>query len=297
MKKKRVISITIVVIILIIMLIVANFNKKEKTLNNNFKILTSFYPIYIMTQNITDGAKNIEVSNMSDVNVGCIHDYSLTTSDLRKFETTDVFIENGKDLETFTENIVSLYPDIKIIESAEDVSNIIEDEDEKNAHIWLSIDNYIMQINKIADKLAEANAENEAIYFDNAKEYTQKLYTLKQEYSNIKNNQEKKAVCLNEALEYLLEDLNIKGINIQSDHEQSTISAETMKEIIEKMKAENIKVIFIDKYDNKNVAELLANETNASIYTLNSAMTGNDDKDSYLDIMKENLEIIKNIDF
>ena len=297
MKKKRVISITIVVIILIIMLIVANFNKKEKTLNNNFKILTSFYPIYIITQNITDGAKNIEVSNMSDVNVGCIHDYSLTTSNLRKFETTDVFIENGKDLETFTENIVSLYPDIKIIESAEDVSNIIEDEDEKNAHIWLSIDNYIMQINKIADKLAEANAENEAIYFDNAKEYTQKLYTLKQEYSNIKNNQEKKAVCLNEALEYLLEDLNIKGINIQSDHEQSTISAETMKEIIEKMKAENIKVIFIDKYDNKNVAELLANETNASIYTLNSAMTGNGDKDSYLDIMKENLEIIKNIDF
>ncbi len=297
MKKKRVIAITIVVIILIIMLIVANFNKKEKTLNNNFKILTSFYPIYIMTQNITDGAKNIEVSNMSDVNVGCIHDYSLTTSDLRKFETTDVFIENGKDLETFTENIVSLYPDIKIIESAEDVSNIIEDEDEKNAHIWLSIDNYIMQINKIADKLAEENTENEAIYFDNAKEYTQKLYTLKQEYSNIKNNQEKKAVCLNEALEYLLEDLNIKGINIQSDHEQSTISAETMKEIIEKMKAEDIKVIFIDKYDNKNVAELLANETNASIYTLNSAMTGNDDKDSYLDIMKENLEIIKNIEF
>ena len=297
MKKKRVIAITIVVIILIILLIVANFNRKEKTLNNNFKILTSFYPIYIMTQNITDGAKNIEVSNMSDVNVGCIHDYSLTTSDLRKFETTDVFIENGKDLETFTENIVSLYPDIKIIESAEDVSNIIEDEDEKNAHIWLSIDNYIMQINKIADKLAEENAENEAIYFNNAKEYTQKLYTLKQEYSNIKNNQEKKAVCLNEALEYLLEDLNIKGINIQSDHEQLTISAETMKEIIEKMKAENIKVIFIDKYDNKNVAELLANETNASIYTLNSAMTGNDDKDSYLDIMKENLETIKNIDF
>lgn len=297
MKKKKVIAITIVVIILIIMLIVANFNRKEKNLNNNFKILTSFYPIYIMTQNITDGAKNIEVSNMSDVNVGCIHDYSLTTSDLRKFETTDVFIENGKDLETFTENIVSLYPDIKIIESAEDVSNIIEDEDEKNAHIWLSIDNYIMQINKIADKLAEANAENEAIYCDNAKEYTQKLYTLKQEYSNIKNNQEKKAVCLNEALEYLLEDLNIKGINIQSDHEQSTISAETMKEIIEKMKAENIRVIFIDKYDNKNVAELLANETNASIYTLNSAMTGNDDKDSYLDIMKENLETIKNIHF
>ena len=297
MKKKNVIIISIVVIILIIMLIIANLNRQEKKRDDNFKILTSFYPIYIMTQNITEGAKNIEVSNMSDINVGCIHDYSLTTSDLRKFETTDVFIENGKDLERFTENIVNLYPNIKIIESAEDVTHIIEDEEEKNAHIWLSIDNYIMQINKIADELSNSNTENEAIYLDNAKKYTQKLYTLKQEYSNINNEKEKKAVCLNEALEYLLEDLNIDGINIQSDHEQSSISAETMKEIIDQMKQENIKVIFIDKDDNKNVAELLANETNAQIYTLNSAMTGNDDRDSYLNIMKENLEVIKNIEF
>ena len=297
MRKKQIFIASIVVIILIIVLIVANFNRKEKGVESDFKILTSFYPIYIMTQNITEGARNVELSNMSDVNVGCIHDYTLTTADLRKFETTDIFIENGKDLEKFTENIVSLYPDMKIIESAEDVENIIEDEEEKNAHIWLSVDNYIMQVNKITDELVKSNVENQLVYLNNAKEYTQKLYTLKEEYSSIKGETEKKAVCLNEALEYLLRDVNITGINIQSDHEQSSISAEAMKEIIEKMKAENIKVIFIDKNDNQNVAELLANETGAKVYTLNSAMSGNDNKDEYLNIMRENLEVLKSINF
>ena len=123
------------------------------------------------------------------------------------------------------------------------------------------------------------------------------MYNLKQEYSNIKDEKVKKAVCLNEALEYLLKDFNIEGISLQTDHEQSSISAETMRKIIDKMKDENIKVIFIDKDDNKNVAELLANETDAKIYTLNSAMTGNNDKDSYLNIMKENLETLKNVEF
>ena len=297
MKKKYIYIISIIIVILILELIVANFNRKDKTLNNNFKILTSFYPIYIMTLNIVDGAQNIEINNMSDINTGCIHDYSLTTADLRKFETTDVFVENGKDLEKFTENIIKLYPDIKIIESAENVVNVIEDEEEKNAHIWLSIDNYIMQVNKISEELSEMNIENKEIYLDNAKKYIQKLNILKQEYSNIKNGEVKKVVCLNEALEYLIKDLDITAINIRTDHEQSSISAEMMKETINKMKKENIKVIFIDKYDNKNVAELLANETNAKIYTLNSAMTGNNNKDDYLNIMKENLEIIKNIEF
>ena len=297
MKKKSIYIASIIVIILIIVLIIANLNRPEKTVNKNFKILTSFYPIYIMTQNIVDRANNIEISNMSDINVGCIHDYSLTTLDLRKLERTDVFIENGKDLESFTKNISNLYPNVKIIESAESVTNIIEDEEEKNSHIWLSIDNYIMQVNKIAEELAKINIENEEIYLDNAKIYTKKLYNLKQEYSNIKDEKVKKAVCLNEALEYLLKDFNIEGISLQTDHEQSSISAETMRTIIDKMKDENIKVIFIDKDDNKNVAELLANETDAKIYTLNSAMTGNNDKDSYLNIMKENLETLKSIEF
>lgn len=42
---------------------------KENSNNENYKIVTSFYPIYIMTYNITDEANNVELTNMADANV------------------------------------------------------------------------------------------------------------------------------------------------------------------------------------------------------------------------------------
>lgn len=41
---------------------------KENKNNENYKIVTSFYPVYIMTYNITYGASNVELANMADAN-------------------------------------------------------------------------------------------------------------------------------------------------------------------------------------------------------------------------------------
>ena len=295
MKKKF--YIILIIVVLIIGIIIANFNKKIEKKDNDFKILTSFYPIYIMTLNITEGAKNIKVDNMAESNTGCIHDYTLNTADLKKFENSNIFIENGKDLEQFTENIKELYPNVEIIDSAENIEKLIESEEEKNPHIWLSIDNYISQVNTIAENLSKIDLENKDIYIENSNNYINKLRNLNDKFEILRDINNKKAVCLNEALEYLLEDLKINAFSISTDHEQSALSAETIKKIIDKMKEENIKVIFIDKEDNKNIATTLSNETGAKVVTLNSAMNGENNKDEYLNIMMENLEVLKNVEF
>lgn len=295
MKKRNILISFLIVAILVIFIVLANLLKKEKNKNKNFKILTSFYPIYVMTLNITDGADNVEVSNMAEHLTGCIHDYTLNTSDLRKFESADIFIQNGQGLESFTDKIIGLYPDVEIIDSAKNVDNIIQDDEEANAHIWLSIDNYINQVNEIAEKLSRLNPENETVYLKNKNAYIEKLNNLKSEYEEI-NISKNKAICINEALEYLLEEVGIEVTTIETDHEQSILSAENLKNIIEKMKQENIKVIFIDNDDNDRTAKTLAQETNAKIYTLKSGMSGDNDKDSYLKIMKENLDVLKNIE-
>lgn len=296
MKRKSITIIVSILSIFLIIILVINLTKKEEKQDTKFNILTSFYPVYVMTLNIVDGANNINLNNMAESHTGCIHDYTLNTTDLRKFENADVFIQNGKNLENFTENITSLYPNVKIIESAEDVENVLKDEDEINGHIWLSTDNYIKQVEKITEKLKTINPENSKIYERNSIEYIQKLNNLKQEFEKI-NVQNKKAICLNEALEYFLADLKIETESIKTDHEQSALSAELIKSTIEKMREENIKVIFIDKNDNTSTAEVLANETGSKIYILDSGMSGDSNKDDYLNIMKNNIEIIKNIQF
>ena len=154
MKKK--ILIIVLVLFIIICLIGVIINKpKTKKENNNFKILNSFYPIYILSLNITDGAQNVENINMAEKAVGCIHDYTLTTEDLKKFEDTDIFIENGGDLEPFSDKIKELYPDVPVIQASKNVKNIISEEDETNSHFWLSMDNYLSEIYVVYKELAK----------------------------------------------------------------------------------------------------------------------------------------------
>ena len=40
--------------------------------------------MYIIVRNITDGANNVQLVNMTEQNTGCIHDYTLTTNDMKK---------------------------------------------------------------------------------------------------------------------------------------------------------------------------------------------------------------------
>ena len=68
-----------------------------------------------------------------------------------------------------------------------------------------------------------------------------------------------------------------------------------MKNIIEKMNKENIKLIFIGEENNLSNAQTLANETGAQIIKLNSLLSGENNKDEYINAMTENLEILKEI--
>ena len=131
---------------------------------NELNIVTSFYPIYIMTLNVTNGACNVNVSNMSENLRGCIHDYTLSTNDLKKVENADVFIETGENLEPFSAKIKSTYPNLKIIDSGKKASNLITSEDgEVNPHIWMSFTNYIDEVNEIADELGKIDEKNKEI--------------------------------------------------------------------------------------------------------------------------------------
>ena len=79
---------------------------------------------------------------------------------------------------------------------------------------------------------------------------------------------------------------------IETDHEESTMSAEMLKNIIDKIKQENIEMIIIDKNDNELNAKAIADETGAKIYKLNSGLKGNLDKDAYINQVNENMQIL-----
>lgn len=294
MKKKVIIGIVICFVVLATIILGNLINKKEND-SSNIKIVTSFYPIYIMAMNLTDGIEDVKVDNMADKYIGCIHDYTLTTADLKKFEDANIFIENGMGMENFSGKIINSYPDIKVINSSEKITSYIKDENENtNAHFWTGIENYILQVETIAGKLIEIDSKNAEKYEENKNKYISELEKLKKEYENkLADLKDEKVISLNETFSYLFLDLEMNEILIETDHEQSSLSAENVKELIDKIKKENIKYIVIGKNDSKLNAETLARETNAKIYRLNDCMSGDNDKNSYINAMKENLETLE----
>ncbi len=290
---KYVVIALVIIVIIILAVIVGNKKDNHSNTEGKFKIVTSFYPIYIMTANITEGAQNIDLVNMADTNVGCVHNYTLTTADMKKIENADVFIENGLGLENFIDKITKSNKELTVIDSSENLLNLIKEENETNPHIWTSITNYIMQVENITKVLKEKNPENAEIYETNSKKYIQELTNLKLKYDNELKLKGQTAVTLNENFAYFGRDIGLNLTTIHTSHEESSISAEALKNVIDMMKQNNSKIIIIDADDDIKNAETIANETGAKIYRLNSGTTGSMSKEAYISAMKSNLEALK----
>jgi len=261
--------------------------------DGTFNIVSSFYPMHILAMNLTNKIVGVKETSMSEPNIGCIHDHTFSTDDLKKVEGADVYIENGLGLEAFNNKIKKAYPDTAIVEVAKNITG-----EDLNPHVWTNIDYYISQVKYASKQLQRLNPENKNSYAANEKSYVAKLEQLKTDNGNtIKSVEGKKVLVLDEALPNFCKFLKMNVIEIETDHEEEALSADDLKKAIKTMNDEKVKTIFIAKDSDRSTAEAIAAETGATIYELNTCMVGNKNStaDAYITDMKENFKIIATI--
>ena len=83
-----------------------------------FRIVTSFYPVYIDVINIAKGIDGVSVVNMTKPQTGCLHDYQLTTEDMKTLESADAFVINGGGMESFMEKAMKQNKDLKVVDAS-----------------------------------------------------------------------------------------------------------------------------------------------------------------------------------
>lgn len=221
---------------------------------------------------------------------GCLHDYTLKTSDLKKVEDADVIIMNGLGIESFTDKILQTNENVQVIEASQ---NLILEDEMANAHVWMNIDYYISQVETVAEALKQYNPENADLYEKNKQEYKIKLQELKNEMIEKTRNKQESVISFSESLAYLESTMNLNILTIETDHEHSSLSAEKLKEVIDYAKAQNIKKIMVDEFASTQNAENLANEIDGRVYVLHSGLSGKEKKEAYEEMMRENLKIME----
>ena len=306
----------ILTIIILVSLLLTGCNNSAKSnnsteSNNKLTIVTSFYPMYISTLNIVKDIPNVEVLNMTTSQTGCLHDYSLSTKDLKTLSNADILIINGAGMESFLDDVIDEYSDLKIIEASKGI-DLIEDTDhddhtedhdhedhdhDVNPHVWVSISKNIEEVSNIAEELSSLDPNHANEYQDNANEYIAKLENLKTEmHSTLDNIAHKDIITFHEAFPYFAEEfgLNIVGvIEIEPDTEPS---AKEVENIISIINEKNIKALFTEPQYSSKIADTIAKETGASIYTLDPIVTGDSNEKAYNDYiikMQENLNTLK----
>ena len=99
----------------------AGSNKHLNT-NENFLLVTSFYPMYVLAENLTADMENVTVSNLTENQTGCLHDYQLFPEDMILLSRADAFLINGAGMELFMDKVIKSNTELSVIEASHGIS-------------------------------------------------------------------------------------------------------------------------------------------------------------------------------
>ena len=148
---------------------------KDEKSNDHLVVTATFYPMYIMLLNITENIPDIELKLLAPAETGCLHDYQLSTADMKTIISSDVIVANGAGMEDFLEKVLESQKNCPIIEAAQGYP-LLED----NPHVWVSLKGAMYEVDHIATALSELDPDHQALYQNNAKTYIQKLHLMKE---------------------------------------------------------------------------------------------------------------------
>ena len=276
--------------------------------SSRLKLLASFYPIAIMALNITDGVEGVAVESMAQQQTGCLHDFQMTTADMKKAETADAFLINGAGMEGFLDKISDQLPELPVIESSTGIPLIASGEDhhhdggeghdhdqeDYNPHLWVSITNCMEQVRNLSEGIIALDPEHEAEYRENTETYLEKLSALRDKmHSALDHVKNKDIITFHEAFPYFAEEFGLHIAAVINREPDSQPSAKELADTIRLVRETGVKALFVEPLYPETSADIIAAETGAQVYVLDPAVSGEWDKNAYLTAMESNLQVLE----
>lgn len=276
--------------------------------SSRLKLLSSFYPIAIMALNITDGVEGVAVESMAQQQTGCLHDFQMTTADMKKAETADAFLINGAGMEGFLDKISDQLPELPVIDSSTGIPLIASGEDhhhdggeghdhdqeDYNPHLWVSITNCMEQVRNLSEGIIALDPEHEAEYRENTETYLEKLSALRDKmHSALDHVKNKDIITFHEAFPYFAEEFGLHIAAVINRKPDSQPSAKELADTIRLVRETGVKALFVEPLYPETSADIIAAETGAQVYVLDPAVSGEWDKNAYLTAMESNLQVLE----
>jgi len=298
--------------------------------DGKISIVTTIFPPYDFARQIISGIDEDVFELTMLISPGEeVHSYEPSPQDIIRISECDIFIYNGGPSDSWIESILGSVgnKDMKTVKMMSCVEGLDEEivegmqteehnheskhdstvSSELDEHVWTSPRNAMVIAEAIADKICETvcekigDAAEESVNKcrSNLEIYTAELEELSAELETVVGAAEQKTLIFGDRFpfRYLAHDYSLDyyaafpGCSTDSEPSAATITF-----LINKVKNENIPVVFYIEFSNQKMADTICEETGAKKLLLHSChnVTGKEFENGvkYSDLMRSNISAI-----
>lgn len=260
-------------------------------------IVATTYPVYLFTTAVTEGAEGVEVSLLVNQQTSCLHDYTLTVSDMKAIEGADVIVMTGAGLEDFMDDALSA-SDAQVIDCSEGIDLLPaqghegHDHDaEYDPHIWMDPANAQVMLGTIADQLGQITGQDlQARCTEVQQQVEQASQQWKEQVTTLSDP---KLITFHDGFQYFSRSFGLELLKAIEEEEGSEASAQEIKEIVSLVEQYHLPAIFTEVNGSESTALAISRESGCGVYQLNMIMSGDGTGiQPYLDAMQNNIDTI-----
>lgn len=312
-KMKKIISVITVATLAALILCSCNSGVAKKDM---LSIVCTTFPQYDYLKNILGSEENLTLL-LNDG--GDLHSYEPTARDIVTISTADLFVYVGGNSDKWVEStlrsagnaslktvvlteLVKTYEEEYVagMEHNHEHEHKHDEHCTPDEHIWLSLRNAAKITQSLCDAVCEIDNKNASIYKSNAEKYISELNDLDTEYKSAVKAAKRKTVLFADRFpfRYLVEDYDLTYYAAFAGcSSESEASFQTMAFLIDKTKELSLPVVLTIDGSDGSIAKTVCSETGAKAAMLDSCQSVSAEDiingTSYLKIMKNNLEVLK----
>ena len=289
-----------------IVFLIMGCGSAKQSASDKLQVAASFYPMAEFARNV--GGDRAEVFVLVPDGAEA-HDWEPSPTDLTRLGRAQVFVYNGvvepwakQALTALSERkILAMQAGLGLYERAGEVHEEEHHEHDhgcthgkQDPHVWISPKKAIVQVERIASVLCEADEKNAKYYQDNSAKYVEQLKALDTQLINLAKNAPRKVfVTAHAAFGHLADDYGLRqmAVNGLSPHAEPTPA--DLQRLIKVVQEEKVRYVFFETLTDPKLAKLVADETGAEISVLDPLEGLNEEgrkkKLDYLQIMQRNI--------
>ena len=168
----------------------------ESAQPGGLRIVTTVFPLYDWVKNLVAGQDGVSVSMLLDTGVD-LHSFQPTAADLMELGACDLFLYVGGASDGWVPDALKAAPRegrmaldmvsclgdrIRTEELVEGMTGEAEETPEADEHVWLSLKNAALLVDRIAEALCTLDGAGAETYRANAAAYIEKLTALDRAY-------------------------------------------------------------------------------------------------------------------